>query len=555
MKNSFLDDHYRSVQGIYCIEEKKEEEYCITCEELVSKEGHRHLLFCEWKKMVRDGRLAITNEKGKLYVLALINNGLLQDYLVELNDGCLQSLNICNEGAYIPFMVFQTIHKEPWYYFSTPEAEKELLQAKVYFPHDKLLYEGNVKNSLTQCFPFEGEGTYYHDNQVVYKGNWKNGKPKTPDNPDKVLDNMAVIVLKCSYLELFENVLKDDYQRKNKTVQKLAFQKGSCERFPWLLFIILSIVFGLFVYHIVSSTAPECQTGNIYYLDDTVWYGCVDNGVTAGRGVLYNENGLMMYKGRSVDNQFSGRGISYEIQEMWKDEESYKIEEESLKLFEGEWQKNEMKEGLLYLPELFPSYQQDVLWYNGSFVNNKREGFGIEYWPLSCERFIGEFKDDKMWFGKLYNSSCDFIFEGYVTDSVFTISDEFDSHRLNPLITELHVNDLSFLNTFLDLSNATKVEYIVFEDHCLQTASLVSIHHLPHLSNLLFYSHFLIAHPSYTYNDYISHAEEFLNASVVLSIHDNPSLRMIRINGRSMYEVTKLCIYRRYYSVRMICRE
>ena len=87
-------------------------------------------------------------------ILSLVKNGLLQDYLLEINDGCLQSLNICNEGAYFQFMVFQSIHKEPWYYFSLPQEEQVLLQAKVYFPRNSLLYEGSVKNSLVKSAYF-----------------------------------------------------------------------------------------------------------------------------------------------------------------------------------------------------------------------------------------------------------------------------------------------------------------------------------------------------------------------------------------------------------------
>lgn len=554
MKNCYLDDHYRRILGMYCIEEQKEEDYLITCEQLVSKEGQHHLLFSEWKNNKRDGRLAIINEKGQLFVLSLVKNGLLQDYLLEINDGCLQSLNICNEGAYFQFMVFQSIHKEPWYYFSLPQEEQVLLQAKVYFPRNSLLYEGSVKNSLTNCFPFEGEGIYYQNNQVVYEGKWKDGKPDNPDNPDQH-DDLAVIVLKCMYLEIFANVLKDDYARKTNTIQKLSFKQKWYERVPWFLLIIIGAVIGVFIWYMSFTTAPECMVGSIFYLNDYIWYGCMDHGVTAGRGTLYNEKGLVVYKGRSVNNQFEGRGTSYEIQEIWKDEELYIIEEESFKLFEGEWHENKMKNGCLYLPRLYPSYHQDVLWYNGSFTNGKREGLGIEYWPLSCQRFIGEFKDDKMWFGKLFNSDCDFIYEGYVTDSTFTVSTEFDYYRLNPCIKELHMIDLSFLNTPLDLSNATQVETVFFEDGSLQNASLVEIHHLSSLTHLLFYSHFLIPHLSFTYSDYLSHIDSFLNSSSILSIHDNPHLQTIQINGRSMYEVTRLCIYRGYCVVYIINRK
>ena len=67
MKNCYLDDHYRRILGMYCIEEQKEEDYLITCEQLVSKEGQHHLLFSEWKNNKRDGRLAIINEKGQLF--------------------------------------------------------------------------------------------------------------------------------------------------------------------------------------------------------------------------------------------------------------------------------------------------------------------------------------------------------------------------------------------------------------------------------------------------------------------------------------------------------
>lgn len=508
----------------------------ITCEVLVSKTKRYHRLYCEWRNNHRNGRVVIVDEKGSLIMLSLINSGLLQDVLIELQDGCLSSLFICNQGNCFQFISFLTLHREPWYYYSLVEYQKELLQVRMYHPENQLIYKGSVRNCLKNCFPFEGEGVYYQENQSVYSGMWKDGNPETP------CEDVVHVDITCNYEELFERVLREDCNRKLNGIKRLSLTTKSTKR-RWRLWtclvVVVAMIIGYLLFQFNEAKEPGCSKDHIVYTNNYHWWGCVNDHATAGYGILYDDRNNILFEGESHHNLYDGEGTVYEVIERWIDEEKFIIKEESVKVYEGEWQAGELKYGRMYQPSLYHQYGQNVLVYEGSFVDGLKDGEGVEYWPDGSIHFRGVYKKDKMWEGQVYSSKGVLVYEGMITEPTFEVNHMEDFSRLNPLVESLVLHMITEEECEVDLYNATSVKSIIIAAGSLSHANKLKIANLPSLTTILLQSHILIPHPQYTKEQYYQLHQ---NQSRVLFIQHNPQLITLSLNGRSMTEVSRLCL-------------
>lgn len=534
--NKYLKERYKSVNHLSIYEMNKDMSYMVTCEVLVSNTKRYHRLYCEWRSNHRNGRVVIVDEKGSLIMLCLINRGLLQDVLIELQDGCLSSLFICNQGNCFQFISFLTLHREPWYYYSMIEYQREPLQIRMFHPENQLIYEGSVRNCLKECFPFEGEGVYYQENQAVYSGLWKDGRPETP------CEDVVHVDITCNYEELFDRVLREDCNRKLNGIKRLSLASKTTKR-RWRLWaclvVVVAMVVGLLHFVFNKTEGSACTKDHIVYMNNNHWWGCVDNHTTAGYGILYDSNKNVLFEGESYHDLYDGEGTVYEVIERWIDEESFIIKEESVKLYEGNWKAGKLMNGRIYQPSLYQQYGRDVLVYDGSFVDGLKDGDGMEYWPDGSIRFRGSYRKGEMWEGQMYSSNGMLVYEGMITGPTFEVNHLEELNRLNPFIESLILHIITEEECEVNLHNATNVKSIVISAGSLSHANRLVIENLPSLTTVQLQSQILIPHPHYSKEQY---HQLHQNESRILFIQHNPQLLTLSLNGRSMTEISQLCL-------------
>jgi len=125
-------------------------------------------------------------------------------------------------------------------------------------------------------------------------------------------------------------------------------------------------------------------TGTYTWPDGTSYKGEVKDGIRNGRGVFINPKDGYKYDGEWKDGLRHGKGtLSYEVEGAEKD---------TFVGYEGEWKEGE-KCG--YGKYVYPSGN----WYEGEWINNKRNGKGTMHWQkignkLTNEKYTGQWKDD-----------------------------------------------------------------------------------------------------------------------------------------------------------------
>ena len=124
--------------------------------------------------------------------------------------------------------------------------------------------------------------------------------------------------------------------------------------------------YGDLLYPIILEFKPKINYDNGNY-----YKGDVINGISHGKGILYDKNGNIKYEGDFINGNAEGNGIYY------YDNGEYYI---------GQWKKDlKNGKGILY-------YRTGNIKYEGDFINGKAEGNG-KYYSENGDYYIGQFKN------------------------------------------------------------------------------------------------------------------------------------------------------------------
>lgn len=118
----------------------------------------------------------------------------------------------------------------------------------------------------------------------------------------------------------------------------------------------------------IEGNIAEATHNNIIYT-----YFTEEDGISRGKGTVYNDNGVKCYEGEIVDGKPNGEGISYY--------------ENGVKCYKGQYKDDKFYDkGIVY-------YENGIKFYEGDFVDNKFHGKGTFYDKNGVKRYEGKFVD------------------------------------------------------------------------------------------------------------------------------------------------------------------
>ena len=120
---------------------------------------------------------------------------------------------------------------------------------------------------------------------------------------------------------------------------------------------------------------------------ELVWDGDVVNGDVSGKGIYYISDN-QRYEGEMKDNKRNGQGTLYYPQGSWT----------------GEWKDGKRWKGSGLILYYDKSGKPNGAFYNGNLVNGVAAGQGV-YRKQDGTRLVGEWLDDHLYNGKIYNAN------------------------------------------------------------------------------------------------------------------------------------------------------
>ena len=149
--------------------------------------------------------------------------------------------------------------------------------------------------------------------------------------------------------------------------------------------------------------------GKEFTLDENrlVYIGGYKDGKRNGKGVEYNNFGIIKFKGEYLNGKRNGKGEEYKQREENTDLRYNNIIDDSDIIFEG-FYKNDKKNGFGRKYE-YPGDKNPK--FEGEYLNDLKEGLGKQYFSNGKLKFQGEYKKGKKWNGKGYDLDGNIIYE------------------------------------------------------------------------------------------------------------------------------------------------
>ena len=157
-----------------------------------------------------------------------------------------------------------------------------------------------------------------------------------------------------------------------------------------------------------------------FQFEDEEYIGLIENGQRIGRGEVKYANGVIRYRGGFENNLFCHDGEEFyqngnlrysgSFGEGLYDGSGLLYSEHGDLIYDGHWSAGSRTgEGTMYF--------SDGSYYEGSFLRDKKDGFGLDFYPSGKQRYEGEFKADKEHGqGKLFSHDGTLIYEGQWQD-------------------------------------------------------------------------------------------------------------------------------------------
>ena len=285
------------------------------------------------------------------------------------------------------------------YYVGEWKNGKKNGKGKLYYKNGNILYDGDFINDK-----FEGNGKYRYENSEYYIKEWLNWNEFDTEKKFKrhgkgKLYDADFIDLKSKKEErlLYEdgNYYEGEWKNGKKNGKGKLYYKNSD-----LLYDgdFLDDKFEGNGKYNNKNNHDKFDEGKRYYENGGYYIGEFVNGLRHGKGILYNSEGKIIYKGDFKNDKFDGYG---------------KYIFKNGNVYEGECTKGYlMGKGTLYYKDgskksgdFIKVYKDNGNCYIGDFKDGLRNGKGKLYNSDGKKKYEGNFVNDKYdGYGKLYKS-------------------------------------------------------------------------------------------------------------------------------------------------------
>ena len=230
---------------------------------------------------------------------------------------CLNSLNwnvVYSDGVTYKGRLFYGIQHDLTYE-STNLIFEISESAKLFYPDNNILFEGSFAYGLKKTGKYynkdgtllydgtfvdnckEGTGTLYYSNGLVYKGELKNNKLS---GFGEIRNKDNNLILKGLFSDDF--IVQGDKYFSNNYKVFGRFENGN---------IVFGTMFkdGIRAFEGFFDKLEQIENGTLYYQNGNKKYiGAISNNKPNGYGKAYNLDGLLIYDGEFLNNEYHGNG-------------------------------------------------------------------------------------------------------------------------------------------------------------------------------------------------------------------------------------------------------